>query len=148
MNTNNLGLSTLATGQMERMIDDAAWLTYPFHLAVGIIKTFVYTVLAILCFIFAVCIWMFTAKDKRAEQIKDFAKDQSIYRVDTATNAVTVHKAGEQRMGETRLAPRSRVRRTMASSSSIRRGSTTTGSAKRPTCSVGPTSVLRTTLRL
>jgi len=98
---NNLGLSTLATGQMERMIDDAAWLTYPLHLAVGIIKTFVYTALAILCFFLAVGIWMFTAKDNRAAQIKDFAANQSIYRVDTATNAVTLHKAGEQQMDET-----------------------------------------------
>ena len=99
MNTNNLGLSTLATGQMERMIDDAAWITYPIHLAVNIIKTFVYTALAILCFIFAVCLWMFTAKDQRAEQIKDFAANQSIYRVDTANNAVTLHQAGDQQMG-------------------------------------------------
>lgn len=101
MRTNNLGLSTMATGQLERMIDDAAWITYPLHLAVGIIKTFVYTVLAILCFVFAACLWMFTAKDNRAELIKDFAKDQSIYRVDTATNAVTVKHAGEQAMDET-----------------------------------------------
>jgi len=101
MNTNNLGLSTLATGQMERMIDDAAWITYPLHLAVGIIKTLVYTFLAILCFFLAVGIWMFTAKDNRAELIKDFTKDQSIYRVDTATNAVTVKRAGEQAMDET-----------------------------------------------
>jgi hypothetical protein len=28
MNTNNRGLSTVANGQLERMIDDAAWLTY------------------------------------------------------------------------------------------------------------------------
>jgi len=101
MNTNNLGLSTIATAQIERMIDDAAWLTYPLHLAVGIIKTFVYTFLAILCFVFAVCLWMFTAKDNRAELIKDFAKDQSIYRVDTATNAVTVEREGKQQMDET-----------------------------------------------
>lgn len=101
MNTNNLGLSTLATGQLEGMIDDAAWLTYPLHLAVGMIKTFVYTLLAIACFFFAVGIWMFTAKDNRAEQIKDFAANQSIYRVDTATNAVTVRQAGEQQMDET-----------------------------------------------
>src|SRR5271157_1318141 len=100
MSTNSLGLSSTSTRQMERMIDDAAWLTYPMHMVVGIIKTFVYTALAILCFIFAVCLWMFTAKDQRAEQIKDFAKDQSIYRVDTATNAVTLHKAGDQRMGD------------------------------------------------
>src|SRR5271169_1240780 len=101
MNTNNPGLSTLATGQMGRMIDDAAWLTYPLHLAAGIIKSFVYTVLAILCLIFAVCLWMFTAKDNRAAQIKDFAANQSIYRVDTATNSVTVKQAGEQQMDET-----------------------------------------------
>jgi len=100
MSTNNLGLSTTATRQMERMIDDAAWLTYPLHLAVGIIKTFVYTLLAIACFIFAVCLWMFTTKDNRAAEIKDFAANQSIYRVDTATNAVTLHKAGDQQMDE------------------------------------------------
>ncbi len=99
MNTNNLRLSSTSTGQLERMIDDAAWLTYPLHLVVGVIKTFIYTFLAILCFIFAVCLWMFTAKDQRAEQIKDFAKDQSIYRVDTATNVVSLYKAGAQRMG-------------------------------------------------
>jgi putative AlgH/UPF0301 family transcriptional regulator len=29
MANNNLGFSTMATGQLERMIDDAAWLTYP-----------------------------------------------------------------------------------------------------------------------
>src|SRR5271169_403598 len=100
MNT-NLGLSSTTTRQLERMIDDAAWLTYPLHLAVGVIKTFAYTALAILCFIFMMGLWMFTAKDNRAELIKDFAKDQSIHRVDTATNAVTVAKAGEQRMDET-----------------------------------------------
>jgi hypothetical protein len=71
------------------------------HLAAGVIKTFVYTAFAILCFIFIMGLWMFTAHDKRAELIKDFAKDQSIYRVDTATNAVTLHHAGEQAMDET-----------------------------------------------
>ena len=101
MGTNNLGLSSLATGQLERMIDDAAWITYPLHMVVGIIKTFVYTALAILCFIFIMGLWMFSTKDKRAELIKDFAKDQTIYRVDTATNAVTLHRAGEQEMDET-----------------------------------------------
>ena len=42
MNTSNLGLSSTSTRQLERMIDDAAWLTYPLHLAAGILKTFVY----------------------------------------------------------------------------------------------------------
>ena len=101
MNTNNLGLSSTSTRQLERMIDDAAWISYPMHLIVGIIKTFVYTFLAIACFFFAVGIWMFTAKDNRAAEIKDFAANQSIYRVDTATNAVTVKQAGDQQMDET-----------------------------------------------
>lgn len=101
METNNSGLSPLATGQLEQMISDASWLTYPLHVVVGVIKTFVYTALAILCFIFVVGLWMFTAHDERAALIKDLAKDQSIYRVDTATNAVTVQKAGEQQMDET-----------------------------------------------
>lgn len=101
MNINNLGLSSTSTRQLERMIDDAAWISYPMHLIVGIIKTFVYTFLAIACFFFAVGIWMFTAKDNRAAEIKDFAANQSIYRVDTATNAVTVKQAGDQQMDET-----------------------------------------------
>ena len=31
MNTNNLGLSSTSNTQLERMIDDAAWITYPLH---------------------------------------------------------------------------------------------------------------------
>ena len=37
-----LGLSSISTKQLERMIDDAAWITYPLHLAVGILKMFVF----------------------------------------------------------------------------------------------------------
>jgi hypothetical protein len=60
MNTNNRGLSTMANGQLERMIDDAAWITYPLHLVVGLIKTFVYTFLFIGLLIFMFFLWMFT----------------------------------------------------------------------------------------
>ncbi len=42
----------MATGHLERMIDDAAWTTYPLHMVVGVIKTFAYTALAILCLVF------------------------------------------------------------------------------------------------
>ena len=52
MSTNNRGLSTVANGQLERMIDDAAWITYPLHILVGIIKTFVYSALFVLLLIF------------------------------------------------------------------------------------------------
>jgi uncharacterized membrane protein len=67
MNTNNLGLSTMATGQMNRMIDDAAWLTYPLHLVVGLLKTLVYTALFISFVVLCFFAWMFTAHDERAE---------------------------------------------------------------------------------
>jgi hypothetical protein len=39
---------------MERMVDDAAWLTYPLHLAAGILKTFVYG----FPFIIAIFLWL------------------------------------------------------------------------------------------
>lgn len=48
MNTNTMGLSTTATGQANRMISDLAWLTYPLHVLVGIIKMFVFVGLCIL----------------------------------------------------------------------------------------------------
>ena len=47
MNT-NLGLSSTSTQQLERMIDDAAWITYPLHMVVGIIKDLVYVLFLIL----------------------------------------------------------------------------------------------------
>src|SRR5208282_5251540 len=94
MNTNNLGLSTTATRQMERIIDDAAWLTYPVHLFVGILKTFVYGFLFIAAIFLSLGIWITTAHDRRAEEIKDFASEQTLYRVDLANNSVTIAKAG------------------------------------------------------
>ena len=94
MNTNNLGLSTTATRQMERMIDDAAWLTYPLHLAAGIFKTFAYGFLFIVAIFLYLGIWMTTAHDSRANEIKDFASEQTMYRVDLSSNKVTVAHAG------------------------------------------------------
>src|ERR1039457_3034712 len=81
MNTHNLGLSTMANGQLERMIDDAAWITYPLHLVVGLLKTFVYTMLFISFLVLCFFVWMFTAHDDRAELTKNFINEQSIYRV-------------------------------------------------------------------
>jgi len=94
MNTNNRGLSTVANGQLERMIDDAAWITYPLHILVGIIKTFVYTALFVLLLIFIFFLWMFTAHDQRADLTKDFITQQTVFRVDPLSNAVTVQKPG------------------------------------------------------
>ena len=76
------------------MIDDAAWLTYPLHLAVGILKTFVYGFLFIVAIFLYLGIWMMTAHDSRAEEIKNFASEQTVYRVDLANNSVTIAKAG------------------------------------------------------
>jgi uncharacterized membrane protein len=94
MNTSNLGLSSTSTKQLERMIDDAAWLTYPLHLAAGLLKTFVYGFLFIVAIFLWLGIWMATAHDSRAEEIKNFASEQTIYRVNPANNSVTIAKAG------------------------------------------------------
>jgi hypothetical protein len=96
MITNNLGLSTMATGQMNRMIDDAAWLTYPLHLVAGLLKTLVYTLLFISFLVLVFFVWMFTAHDNRAELTKNFVAEQSIYRGTFANKAArpTVAKLG------------------------------------------------------
>ena len=94
MDTKNLGLSTMATGQLDRMIDDAAWITYPLHLAVGIIKDFFYALFLISAVILAVGVWMFTAHETRADLIAKFRAEQTVYRINPTTNAITVHKAG------------------------------------------------------
>jgi hypothetical protein len=91
---NTLGLSARATRQLERMIDDGAWLMYPLHLAAGIFETFVYGFLFIVAIFLYLGIWMTAAHDRRAEEIKNPASEQTIYRVDTAKNSVTVAKAG------------------------------------------------------
>jgi len=85
MNTNNRGLSTMAAGQMERMIDDMAWITYPLHLAVGIIKTFVYVGLFILAAFISLTVWLMNAHDNRAEWSKNFVAQESVYRVSFAS---------------------------------------------------------------
>jgi hypothetical protein len=96
MNTNNRGLSTMANGQLERMIDDAAWITYPLHLVVGLLKTFVYTLLFISFLVLVFFVWMFTAHDDRAELTKNFINEQFIYRVSfvNKTTYPTVAKLG------------------------------------------------------
>src|ERR1039457_6332751 len=86
MNTHNLGLSTMANGQLERMIDDAAWITYPLHLVVGLLKKFVYTMLFISFLVLCFFVWMFTAHDDRAELTKNFINEQSIYRSEEHTS--------------------------------------------------------------
>jgi hypothetical protein len=96
MNTNNLGLSTVANGQLERMIDDAAWLTYPLHVLVGILRTFVYTFLFIGIMTFAFFIWMFTAHDDRATLTKDFATQENVYHVDPLNGTAILYRAGDK----------------------------------------------------
>jgi hypothetical protein len=94
MNT-NLGLSPTTTGQIERMIDDAAWLTYPIHMLVNVIKTFVYGFPLIAGAVMFMIVWMVTAHDQRAELTKDFVTQESVYRVNVATNAITTQRAGQ-----------------------------------------------------
>jgi len=93
MNTDNMGLSSTSTRQLERMIDDAAWLTYPLHLLADLIKTFVYTFLFIGLLIFMFFMWMFTAHDERAELTKDFIAQESVYRVDPLNRNATLYRA-------------------------------------------------------
>jgi hypothetical protein len=90
-----LGLSAKSTRQLERIIDDAAWITYPLHLAVGIVKTFLFILLLIGTVMLYVGEWMFTAHDDRADLIQNFNREQTIYRVNTANCAVTIDKAGD-----------------------------------------------------
>jgi hypothetical protein len=78
------------------MIGDLAWLTYPLHILVGILKMFVYTFLAFLLFVFIFFLWMFTAHDQRAELTRDFTTQQTVFRVDPLSNAVTVQKQGSK----------------------------------------------------
>ena len=96
MNTNKLGLSRTSNTQLERMIDDAAWITYPLHLVVGLLKTFVYTLLFVSFLVLVFFVWMFTAHDNRAELTKNFVNEQSVYRVSfvNKSNYPTVAKLG------------------------------------------------------
>jgi len=66
------------------------------HVLVGILKMFVYTFLAFLLFVFIFFLWMFTAHDQRAHLTKDFITQQTVFRVDPLSNAVTVQKQGSK----------------------------------------------------
>jgi len=90
-----LGLSHKSTMQLERMIDDAAWVTYPLHLVVGIVKTFLFILLLIGAVMLYTGEWMFSAHDDRADLIQTFSREQTIYRVNTADGVISVLKAGE-----------------------------------------------------
>ena len=96
MNTHNLGLSSTSNTQLERMIDDAAWITYPLHLVVGLLKTFVYTLLFISFLVLVFFVWMFTAHDDRAGLTKNFINEQSVYRVSFVNASATVVKQGSE----------------------------------------------------
>lgn len=67
---------------------------YPLHLAVGIVKTFLFILLLMGAVMLYTGEWMFTAHDDRAELIKDFATEQTVYRVDFGTGATSVAKQG------------------------------------------------------
>lgn len=94
MANNNLGLSSIATGQLERLIDDLAWITYPIHMVVGIIKSCVYFVFVAAAIALTFAIWVFTAHDNRADLIAKFPVEQTVYQINPATNAIAVTRAG------------------------------------------------------
>lgn len=54
----SFGLSAKSRMQLERMIDDAAWVSYPLHLAVGIVKTFLFVLLLIFAVMLYTGEWM------------------------------------------------------------------------------------------
>ncbi len=84
----------MATGQLDRLIDDLAWITYPIHMVVGIIKSCVYFVFVFAAIVLAFAIWMFTAHDTRADLIAKFPVEQTIYQINPATNDIAVQRAG------------------------------------------------------
>lgn len=61
----------------------------------GIVKTFLFILLLIGAVMLYTGEWMFTAHDDRADLIQNFSREQTIYRIDTANGAVSMHKAGE-----------------------------------------------------
>ncbi len=67
--------------QINRIEEEVTAGTYPLHLVVGLLKTFVYTLLFISFLIPVFFVWMFTAHDQRAELTKNFVAEQSVYRV-------------------------------------------------------------------
>ena len=91
----SLGLSAKSRTQLERIISDAWWVSYPLHLAIGIVKTFLFILLLIGAVMLYVGDWMLNAHDERSDLIKNFTQEQTIYRVKSANCTVTVAKAGE-----------------------------------------------------
>lgn len=77
------------------MANTFEWLLYPLKLIVNMMKTFVYGCLFIVAIFMSIGIWMVTAHDRRADETKNFAAEQTIYRVDLASNKVTVVHAGD-----------------------------------------------------
>ncbi len=68
---------------------------YPLHLAVGIVKTFLFILLLIGAVMLYTGEWMLTAHDDRADLIQNFNREETIYRVNTADCGVSVATAGE-----------------------------------------------------
>ena len=89
MNTYNLGLSVKSTKQLERMIDDAAFLSSPLHFLVGMAKMLLASAALVAIVIFGMFFWLFRSHDLRAELTKNFASEQAIYRIDLDNGRVT-----------------------------------------------------------
>lgn len=93
--TDSLRLSAKSEKQLARMLDDFAFLTYPLHFVVNMIKTLLFMVFLVLAIILYIGEWACTAHDDRADLIQNFNREQTIYRVNTANDGVSVAKAGE-----------------------------------------------------
>jgi hypothetical protein len=91
----SLRLSAGSTRQLARMLDDFAFLTYPLHLVVGILKTLLFLLLLVGAIILYLGEWACTARQNRADLIQNFTREQTIYRVNTASGTVSVANTGE-----------------------------------------------------
>src|SRR5271166_6490522 len=76
------------------MANTFEWLLYPLKLIVNVIKSFVYGFLFIVAIFLWLGMWATTARTHRANDIKNLVLEQTIYRVDFASNKVTVAHAG------------------------------------------------------
>jgi hypothetical protein len=65
------------------------------HLVVGVLKSLLLLLLLAGAVVLYVGEWMTGAHSEREEEIKNFTQQQTIYRVNTATDAISVAKAGE-----------------------------------------------------
>lgn len=75
-------LSSKSIKQLERMIGDAAFLTYPLHFLAGMLQLLLVAIALIGVIIFGLFVWLFNSHDNRAELTKNFASEQAVYRVD------------------------------------------------------------------